>query len=110
MRKRVTVKELASYCKSKNPREIIYNTENQSGWDCLDTIRVEMNFRDMKVFENPNLVLLRSDSGEVLIDQVDFAELDSGSCVLGDIITVFCGSNINGHRGVPRSAYTLVAR
>ena len=60
----------------------------------------------MLIFENPNLICLKSGQNTVMFNRVKFAEIDTDATVLGTLITVFCGDfNSDGYD----ISYTLIA-
>lgn len=91
MKKRVSVRELKEYCKEHKPHCLHYSSENQSWYRVSDPCKLEMSFPIMLIYENPNLICLRSGSNTLSFDCVKSVEIDTESTVLGTIFTVFCG-------------------
>lgn len=91
MKKTVTIRELKEYCTVHKPSCIRFSTENQSWYKVSDPCKVCMSFPIMLIYENPNLICLKSGSNTLSFDQVKFVEIDTGLTVLGTVFTLFCG-------------------
>ena len=105
MKKKVSVYELKKYCELHKPQRISYNTENQSWYRVSDPCKIDLTFQNMMVFENPNLVCLKSGSNMLYFDRVHHAEIDT-DVAIGTAFTIFCGER--GNRA-PEVAYRLLA-
>ena len=106
MKKTVSVKELKEYCTKKKPNKVIFYTENQTWYRVSDPCKVQLSFPVMLIFENPNLICLKSGQNTVMFNRVKFAEIETDATVLGTLITVFCGDfNSDGYD----ISYTLIA-
>lgn len=106
MKKIISVKEFKDYCEKNKPHSIIYQTENQKWYRVSDPCKVRMSFKIMLIYENPNLICLKSGTNTISFDMVKYIEIDTESTVLGTLITVFCGKfGTSGHD----IAYTLIA-
>lgn len=92
MKKTVTVGELKSYCSQNKPKEISFLSENQPWYRVSDPCKVRCTFPIMLIYENPNLVCLKSGRNTICFDRVKFAELDTDSTVLGTTINLHCGN------------------
>ncbi|MCM1222381.1 MAG: hypothetical protein NC548_48730 [Lachnospiraceae bacterium] len=92
MRKRMTTGDLKKYCATIKPARIHFSTENQLWFKVSDPCKVDLSFPVMLIYENPNLILLKSDTSLVSLDRVKFIEVDTETTVLGTIFTVVCGS------------------
>lgn len=106
MRKQVSVKELKEYCERNKPRQITYYSENQTWYRVSDSCKLMMHFPAMLIYENPNLICLKSRTSTIYFDQVRFAEIDTETTVLGTIFTLFCGGP---SATAPESTYILIA-
>lgn len=91
MKKIMSVRELKKYCEDSKPHKIIFCTENQSWYSTAEPCKIKMSFPIMLIFENPNLICLMSGSNTLSLDRVKYAEINTGTSVLGDVVTVFCG-------------------
>lgn len=90
MKKRVSVKELRDYYAKNKPKEISFVTENQPWYRVSDPCKVRCTFPVMMIYENPNLVCLKSGGNTICIDRVKFAEVDTDATVLGTVLKLFC--------------------
>lgn len=106
MKKRITVGELKAYCSAKKPVSVSFSTENQSWYRVSDPCKVNMSFSIMLIYENPNLVCLKSGLNTMYFDRVKFAEIDTDTTVLGTVITLFCGDFSSNNYDI---TYRLVA-
>lgn len=92
MKKRVTIKELKEYYSRNQPREISFLSENQPWYSVSDACKIRCTFPIMMIYENPNLVCLKSGNNSISFDRVKFAEVDTDITVLGTILRLFCES------------------
>ena len=92
MKKRVTIGELKQYCAANKPANIQFSTENQAWYRVSDPCKVNLSFPIMLIYENPNLICLKSGTNTLSFDRVRFVEIDTDTTVLGTILTLFCGS------------------
>lgn len=107
MKKIVSVRELKAYYERNKPKCIYYLTENQTWYRASDPCKMKMSFPIMLIFENPNLICLKSSGNTISFDRVKSVEIDTESSLLGVIFTVFCGDfNTDGYD----ITYTLVVR
>ena len=89
----MTVREFKEYIESKTPiRKIVFWTENQEGYSVANPCKIKMDFTDILVCENPNVVCLRDRSNTITFDRVNEIHLDKKSSALGDVVTVICGN------------------
>lgn len=91
MKKKISVRELKSYYEKHKPNCIYYQTENQDWYRTSDPCKIKMSFPVMLIFENPNLICLKSSGNTMSFDRVKSVEIDTDSSVLGDVFTLFCG-------------------
>lgn len=91
MKKKISVRELRSYYEKHKPSCICYQTENQDRYRASDPCKLKMSFPVMLIFENPNLICLKSSGNTMSFDRVKSVEIDTDSSVLGDVFTLFCG-------------------
>ena len=92
MKKIVSVKELKEYCENHKPQQISFYTENQS-WYCVsDPCKFKLSFPIMLIYENPNLICLKSGANTLT--------------VIGTVFTVFCGGRNDKEQEI---TYTLLA-
>ena len=88
----MTVREFREYIESKTHiRKIVFWTENQECYTVVNPCKIRMEFTDISVYENPNVICLRDKSNTMTFDRVTEIHLDSKSSTLGDIVTVICG-------------------
>ena len=92
MKKKVTVRELIDYYSRNKPKEISFSTENQPWYRVADPCKIKCTFPIMMIFENPNIVCLKSGGNSVCFDRVKFAEVDTDATVLGTVLRLFCES------------------
>lgn len=93
MRRQVSVKELKKYCEKNTPRQVTYYSENQDWHQISDPCRLRMHFQDILVYENPNLVCLKSGTNTLCFNKVRFVEIDTEASILGTILTLYCGDS-----------------
>lgn len=106
MKKKVSVRELKDFCERHTPNQVTYYTENQSYKGAEnDPCKLRLHFEIVLIYENPNQVCLRSGASSVCFNGVEYAEIDTGSTVLGTILTLYCR---NSKTSKSASAYTLV--
>lgn len=90
MKKKLTISELKDYYARNQPREISFWTENQPWYHVSDPCKFRCTFPIMMIYENPNLVCLKSGSNTLAFDSVRFAEIDTETTALGVVLTLFC--------------------
>lgn len=105
MKKNVSVKELRDYCSRHRPQQILFCTENQPWYRVADPCKLKLSFPIMLIYENPNLICLRSSTNTLCIDRIKNAEIDSDISPLGTVLTVNCGSR---ERTEPEISYKLI--
>ena len=91
MKKMVTVKQLKEYCYTHKLTTIKFSTENQSWYRVSDPCKVNMCFSAISIYENPNLICLKSGTNTVCFDRVKSVEIDTDFTVLGTMFTLLCG-------------------
>lgn len=106
MKKKVTVRELKEYCDKNKPHCVQFFTDNQLWYRASDPCKIRMTFPIMLIFENPNLICLKSGANTISFDRVKFIEIDTDITMLGTVFTVFCGEF--GKEGYD-TTYTLIA-
>lgn len=111
--KTVSFIDFRDYIEKKNPTVIIYDDENNSNYikgvkrryyDMSEPLKMCLSFSEILIYFNPNIVYLRSNSGTMTFCNVQKVRLNLDNCALGDIITLYCGTNGN------ITAYTLIIR
>lgn len=106
MKKQVSVRELKDFCERNPPNQVTYYTENQTYYNASnDLCKLRLHFQVVLIYENPNLVCLKSGASSVCFNGVRFAEIDTESTVLGTILTLYCG-NSKASKGA--ETYTLI--
>lgn len=106
MRKQVSVKEMKEYCERNRPKQVTYYSENQDWYRACDPCKIRMHFPIMLIYENPNLICLKSEASTICFDKVRFVEIDTETTVLGTIFTIYCGSALKKE---PEVSYKLIA-
>lgn len=106
MKKQVSVRDLRDYCERNTPNQITYYTENQTCRNADKALcKLRLHFQVVLIYENPNLVCLKSGASSICFNGVRFAEIDTESTVLGTILTLYCG---NSKASKDAEAYTLI--
>lgn len=106
MKKQVSVRDLKDYCERNTPNQITYYTENQACRNADKALcKLRLHFQVVLIYENPNLVCLKSGASSICFNGVRFAEIDTESTVLGTILTLYCG---NSKASKDAEAYTLI--
>lgn len=107
----LNITEFRNYITEKKPKEIIYNDENNSDYiqgterrcySIAQPLRMCITFNDILIATNPNIVQLQSKSGKMRFNHIQRVSVDTGGCVLGDVVTLYCNACEK------TSAYTLV--
>lgn len=106
MRKQVSVKELKEYCERNRPSQVTFYSENQDKYRISDPCKLRMHFPIMLIYENPNLICLKSGTSTICFDRVRFVEIDTETTVLGTILTLYCGGSGSSE---PEVAFKLIA-
>lgn len=105
--------EFKDYIAKKKPKEIIYNDENNSDYiqgterRCYSIalpLHMCLTFNDILITTNPNTVQLQSNSGKMWFNCVCGVCIDTESCLLGEIVTLYC------NLAEKTRAYTLIIR
>jgi len=91
MKKTMSVRELKEYCDRNKPKEVLFSSDNQPWYKVADPCKIKFSFSIMLIFENPNLICLKSDTNTLSFDRVKFVEINTELTVLGTVLTVFCG-------------------
>jgi len=91
MKKTMSVRELKDYCDRNKPRKVLFSSENQPWYKVSDPCKMQFSFSIMLIYENPNLVCLKSDTNTLSFDRVRFVEMNTELTVLGTALTLFCG-------------------
>ena len=60
----------------------------------------------MLIYENPNLICLKSGANTLCFDRVRCVEIDTEMTVIGTVFTVFCGGRNDKEQEI---TYTLLA-
>lgn len=94
MKKKVTVRELMDYYSRNKPNEISFSSENQPWYRVSDPCKVQCTFQVMVIYENPNLVCLKSGNNTICFDRIKFAEVDTEASILGTVLRLFCESPV----------------
>ena len=105
MKKRISVRGLKMLLDHYKPRKVTLYTENQEWYRQSDTCILRLTFPNLIVYDNQNMVCLKSNTGSICFEQVRYVEVDTDSTVLGTIITVICGDS----ELCNETTYTLVA-
>lgn len=105
MKKTLTVSEFKKYCEKERFTRIIYHSENQEWYQYADPCKVKMAFPVMEIYENPNILYLKSGKNVLFLDRIQCVKVDTESSVLGTIVAVLCGDF--GAKHYDR-AYTLI--
>ena len=96
MKKLLRLSELKRYYEEKNPSKIIYYTDNQEqdGEDGFQSI--EITFHAMAASVSPDLIILKTGDGYIRFSCAYYAELETGTSILGDKISIYCHRNFGG--------------
>lgn len=93
MKKLLRLSELKRYYEEKSLSKIIYCTDNQEldGENGFQSIGI--TFRSIFVSISPNLIILKTGDGYIRFSCVYYAELETGTSILGDKVTIYCRKN-----------------
>lgn len=106
MKKIVNIRGLREYIAHNQVNSVQFYTENQQWYRTSDPCKIRMVFKVMLIYENPNLICLKSGQNTVSFDSVKSVEIDTETTVLGTILTLFCGDfNSEGYE----ATYKLIA-
>ena len=106
MKKRMSVRNFKEFCERSPLQEIVFSAENQNWYRESNPCKLQLTFPTMLIGEHPNLICLKSDHGNILFDQIQYVEVDTGGPMPWTEITVFCGGEYPWQEDV---AYTLIA-
>ena len=104
--RKITVREFKDYCDAVSPKCIIFSDENQDWNTVRDTLRIKLNFDNLKISFNPNIIHLLSYNGTVSLERVKYIKEYEPS-LLGSVFGVVCGDLSNDDHD---RTYTIVAR
>lgn len=109
----LNITEFKDYITEKRPKEIIYNDENNGDYmqgterrcySIAQPLHMCLTFNDILIATNPNIVQLQSKSGKMRFNHIQRVSVDTGDCLLGDVVTLYCNADEKTR------AYTLVIR
>lgn len=106
MKKIVSVRELKEYCEKHKPQQVSFYTENQHWYSVSAPCKFELSFPIMLIYENPNLICLKSGANTVRFDRVRYVEIDTEMTIIGTVFTIFCGGRNDNEQEI---TYTLLA-
>lgn len=105
--KKISLSEFRDYFVKHSFNKIMFATDNQD-WNNVDsTVAMELEFDDMLIAFNPNIIYLRDSTNSMCIKRVKLIKLPDDDCMLGRVFTVVCG---NLHTKSNDKEYTLIAR
>lgn len=73
----------------KKVSKILFLTENQK-WHSEDPCILDLTFREISVFENPNIILLKNGDSSLCLRKIQNIEYSETATLLGILITVVC--------------------
>ena len=91
MKKTVSVGEFKEYCDSHSPQKFSIHSVDQEGYCAADPLKFALAFPRVLIYENPNVICLKSGENTVRLDFVRRVEINTGNSATGTIFTVFCG-------------------
>jgi hypothetical protein len=98
MKKKMLVRELKEYCSKHKLNGVLFDSYNQDWYHVSNPVKIKMCFSIMLIYENPNLICLKSKECTMSIDQVECVEIDTEEAALGVLLQVHC----------PNITYTLI--
>ena len=105
--KKLSLSEFRDYCGSLSYGKIIFSTDNQS-WNSVDsTISTELEFNNMLITFNPNMIYLKDRKISIRFKKVKAVKLHEENSILGKVFTVVCGDL---HTKLNDKEYTLIAQ
>lgn len=100
------IKEFKEYFSKQKISEISFWSENQEWYSVADPCKLRLTFTNMLIYENPNIICLKSSMGSLCLDRVKSVEYSTDSTPLGILITVVC---IAAKGSGKEKVYTLIA-
>ena len=105
--KKLSLPEFRDYCDTLSFRTIILSTVNQS-WHSVDsTYSASLEFNQIIISFNPNIIYLRDKRNSLQLNKVKTIKLSEDKCLLGKVFTVVCGDLQSKFNDVE---YTLIAQ
>jgi hypothetical protein len=99
-------KDLQEFIAKRMPKEFIFWSENQDGYDVADPCKLQLSFKNMLISENPKIIMLKDGCNSIYFTGVKSVKYIENASVLGTVITIVC-KNPNASRG--DITYTVVA-
>ena len=105
--KKLSLPEFRDYCKTHLFNSIIFATSNQS-WSSVDyPIAVGLEFSNMVISFNPNIIYLKDRGNSMQFNKIKEVKLDENKCALGTIFTLVCGNYSDAKAD---AEYTLIGQ
>ena len=106
--KKLSLSEFRDYCGALSYGKIIFSTDNNQSWNSVDsTISTELEFNNMLITFNPNVIYLKDRNNSMRFKKVKAIKLHEEDCILGKVFTVVCGDL---HTKSNDKEYTLIAQ
>lgn len=84
------IAEFKKFLSEKQPRKIIFMSENQDDFDVADPFVLSVAFSSIFVGENPNVVYITDGANSVRLNMVKRIKVQSESSVIGTEVKVSC--------------------
>lgn len=105
--KNLSLSEFRDYCGALSYGKIIFSADNQP-WNSVDSlISAELEFNNMLITFNPNVIYLKDRRNSMRFKKVKAIKLHEEDCILGKVFTVVCGDT---HTKLNDKEYTLIAQ
>ena len=105
--KKLSLSEFRDYCGALSYGKIIFSTDNQS-WNSIDsTVSTKLEFNNMLITFNPNVIYLKDNKNSMRFKKVKSIKIHEEDSILGKVFTVVCGDL---HTKLNDKEYTLIAQ
>lgn len=88
---KLSVWEFTEYSKGKSYRSFRLTSEDQK-WNKVEcSLKLRLQFKQIRVWNNPNRVYLRDGDSLICLQQVKHILVDSEKIPIGDVLHIVCG-------------------
>ncbi len=105
--KNLSLPEFRDYCSEHTFNKIIYLSANQVWYSIDDTVSANLEFNNMIMTFNPNIIHLKSGENFLNLRKVKTVKLHDEKSLLGKVFTIVCGDSLCSDNN---KEYTLIAR
>ncbi len=98
---------LQEYLDRKKPKEFLYVSENQEGYDSTEPCNLCLTFNKMLVLDTARRICFSGGGNQLNLGNVSGVKCSENASILGDVLTIVCRNlcSIKKHR-----VFTVIAR